>query len=61
MRIRHRCSQINLRGGESIAAGKSCKVAILFSPAAKGEWAAALQITGNMTNPGSIGLSGAGR
>ena len=47
--------------GGSIAAGKSCKVAILFSPAAKGEWAAALQITGNMTNPGSIGLSGAGR
>jgi hypothetical protein len=49
------------QAGGSIAADKSCRVAIWFSPSAKGEWTASLLITGNMSNPGAIGLTGAGR
>jgi len=47
--------------GLSVAAGKSCRVAILFSPTMSGPWTGLLHITGNMTNPGSITLIGAGR
>jgi hypothetical protein len=54
-------SRTTCRAGQSIAAGKSCKVAIVFSPIASGPWNGILQITGNMSNPGSISLSGAGR
>jgi len=40
---------------------KSCRVAIYFAPKANGDASDTLLITGNMSNPGSIPLSGAGR
>jgi len=47
--------------GRAVAAGKNCRVAIFFAPTVKGAASDTLHITGNMTNPGSITLTGAGR
>jgi hypothetical protein len=47
--------------GHPVAAGKSCRVAISFAPKASGDAADTLLITGNMTNQGSIALSGTAR
>ncbi len=47
--------------GHPIDAGKSCRVAIYFAPKSSGAASDTLHITGNMTNSGSIALTGAGR
>jgi len=48
--------------GHMVAPGKSCKVAIYFTPASKGAASDTLLITGNMTNSGAqIAISGTGR
>ena len=46
----------------TVAAGKTCKVAIFFAPAISGQASDALLITGNMTNSGdAIGITGSAR
>ena len=47
--------------GGLLAAGKTCRVGLYFAPDASGPSSDVLLITGNMTNPGSINLTGAGR
>ncbi len=47
--------------GQAVAAGKKCRVAIVFSPATSGPTSNNLSITGNMTNPPSVTISGTGR
>ena len=48
--------------GGSIAAGKSCRVAIIFTPVAEGAAKDVLLIFGNMTNSGEpIPITGTGR
>ena len=48
--------------GLSIAAGESCRVAVIFAPIASGPTSDALVVTGTMTNSGAqIPITGAGR
>ncbi len=48
--------------GGSIAAGKSCRVAIIFAPVLSGPASDTLLVTGNMTNSGAaVTLAGIGR
>ncbi len=48
--------------GLSVAAGKSCKVAIYFMPTSKGAASDTLLVTGDMTNSGApIAITGTGR
>lgn len=48
--------------GSSIAAGRSCKVAIIFAPTASGLASDTLMITGDMTNSGApIAITGTAR
>ncbi len=48
--------------GAAIARGKSCKVAITFTPPGLGAYADNVLLTGNLTNSGQpVGLSGTGK
>jgi hypothetical protein len=48
--------------GAPIARGKSCKVAITFTPPGIGAYADNLMLTGNITNSGQpVGLTGTGK
>ena len=47
--------------GHPVEAGKNCRVAIYFAPKASGSASDTLRITGNMSNPAAIRLSGIGR